>query len=78
MKKACFHRLFRWSECTDLNRGPLSPPDLNSTIPWGGLRSGKWLIYWVFSRSSSAEFMQDHGCFGKFGDHQETADPAPL
>ena len=25
MKKACFHRLSCWSECTDLNRGPLVP-----------------------------------------------------
>jgi len=30
-KKACFHRLSWWSECTDLNRGPLVP---QSRVRW--------------------------------------------
>ena len=36
-KKACFHRLFCWSECTDLNRGPLVPQKrLGSSVQGGG------------------------------------------
>ncbi len=53
--------------------GPWSPRfETRDSLGWAEVGGVAYLL--GFSGSSWAELVSDHGCFGRFGDHQETTD----